>query len=73
MNKKLIEAIRRGYTDAPVWIPDLRKQVPLSKRSFDAAVMELVESGWYFLSKHHHPAQSTEQEKADFIPVGQGN
>jgi hypothetical protein len=35
--------------------------------------MELAKSGKYFLNRHHHPAQSTEQEKAGFIPDGQGN
>jgi len=45
----------------------------MSKQAFDAAVMELAKSGKYFLNRHHHPTQSTEQEKAGFIPDGQGN
>ena len=76
MNKNLIEAIReeqRLHPGAPVWIPDIRKRVSMSKSAFDAAVMKLAKSGKYFLNRHHHPAQSTEQEKAAFIPDGQGN
>jgi hypothetical protein len=73
MNRKLILAIKRFRKGEPVWLPDLRKLVPMSKEAFDAAILELAKSGKYFLSKHCHPAQSTEEEKAGFIPDGQGN
>ncbi len=45
----------------------------MSKEAFDAAVMEIVRSEKYFLNRHHHPAQSSEQEKDGFIPDGAGN
>jgi hypothetical protein len=58
---------------APVWIPDLRQAVDLSKNMFDRAVLMLSEQGKVFLNRHAHPAQMDDAKKETMIPDGHGN
>jgi len=77
MNRKLIHAISvvsKANPGVPVLLADLRKRLPgMSKSSFDKAILNLAQSGEYFLTRHFYPGNSTEQEKELMIPDGAGN
>jgi len=77
MNNKLLQAIQAEipkHPGPPILLSDLRvKLFGLSKAVFDAEILALAKSGKYFLTRHFHPASSTEQEKEMMIPDGAGN
>jgi hypothetical protein len=58
---------------APVWIPELRLAMGLSKNTFDRAVLMLSKQGKVFLNRHAHPAQMDDAAKETMIPDGHGN
>ena len=77
MNRKLIHAISvvsKANPGVPVLLADLRKRLPeMSKSSFDKAILDLAQSGEYFLTRQFYPGNSTDQEKELMIPDGAGN
>jgi len=74
LREKLEKAIRSERPGMPVMIADLRKTLPgTHPADFNQAVLDLAESGNYFLARHFHPAQSTKMELELMIPDGAGN
>ena len=69
----MLKIVPSAAKQAPVWLPDLRNALDLSKDTFDRAVLILAKQGKVFLNKHAHPAQMTDTEKETMIADGQGN
>ena len=69
----MLNIVPSAAKQAPVWIPDLRNALDLSKKTFDRAILILAKQGKVFLNKHAHPAQMTDAEKETMIADGQGN
>lgn len=73
MNKKFIEALYTGRAGVPLMISDLRKQLSISKRTFDADIRILAKDENYILSRYARPLGSlSNMEKAAMVPDGKG-
>lgn len=76
MNKILAQLIGlevKAALGAPVPLSELRKDFPgMNKAKFDRDVLDLAESGEYFLIRHSQPQSLTNQETGRMIPDGQG-
>jgi hypothetical protein len=73
IREKLEKAIRSERPGMPVMIAELRKALPgTHPKDFDLAILDLAESGRYFLSRHFHSAQPSVAEKAAMVPDGEG-
>lgn len=71
--ERLIQSIRNwpgAMEQAPVWIPELRKQAGMPKVGFDVAILNLMRSGLVWLDKHAHPSQATTEELELFVTDG---
>jgi hypothetical protein len=69
----LAAQIGKKRAGVPVLISDLRKQVPMSNTTFDAAVLALLHSNKYFPSTFAHLlAILTDAEKDAMVPNGKG-
>jgi hypothetical protein len=74
LNRNLVEkaviAETGGRPNIPAWIPDVRKKVAIPKPAFDRAIIDLAQTGRYFLHRHSYPASSTQQELAELVVSG---
>jgi hypothetical protein len=72
--RKIEAEIKKERRGLPIFFIGLRKRLPeINHKDFDQAIQKMHESGQYFLTRHFHPAQSTDEEKAAMIPDGTGN
>jgi hypothetical protein len=65
--QKMVEIEPEALSQVPVWIPDLRKAMRMTKPEFDQAVLALVGEGKIFLDKHAHPAQLSPSEREQMV------
>jgi hypothetical protein len=71
--KAMIDLEPKAKRQAPIWIPDLRKKMNLSKDVFDRELLTLATTGKIFFNRHAHPIQMNDKEKSEMIPDGEGN
>ncbi|MFZ3045144.1 MAG: hypothetical protein WA151_04465 [Desulfatirhabdiaceae bacterium] len=65
--QKMVEIEPGALNQIPIWIPDLRKAMRMTKPEFDQAVLTLVGEGKIFLDKHAHPAQLSPSEREQMV------